>query len=199
MVRSLSSGKAFEFLTGEWLNRLSFLFLWIFASLYAFFIVQLLVSNIFNQPPQNIPYINNVTKADPLADTAIPGKAATCLAEGMGPGPSENVPAGTHGGLQDHYTGYSYVYELSKRIQDTTGYKLLSLSTNFHGFFLFRLFSHFDCSPLNLKCVKCLLLFRSISLWLAFTGLSPIRHSLSHRWYGSSQEDALQFQGRLLL
>ena len=58
---------------------------------------------------------------------AHPEKAATCLEEGMGPGLKENVPAGTHVGLNEHYTEYVFGYETTKRIQEATGYKLLTI------------------------------------------------------------------------
>jgi hypothetical protein len=45
----------------------------------------------------------------------------------MGPGLKENVPAGTHVGLNEHYTEYVFGYETTKRIQEATGYKLLTI------------------------------------------------------------------------
>ena len=63
---------------------------------------------------------------------AHPEKAATCLAEGMGPGLQENVPEGTHVGLQDHYAEYVYGYETSKRVQEATGFKLLNIGMSMH-------------------------------------------------------------------
>jgi hypothetical protein len=48
----------------------------------------------------------------------------------MGPGLAENVPEGTHVGQNVHYTDYSYSYETSKKIQDATGFKLLTIGKN---------------------------------------------------------------------
>jgi hypothetical protein len=83
---------------------------------------------------QNLPFIQNITKVDPNGAIAHPGKAAICLAEGMGPGLQENVPAGTHVGLQEHYTIFVAGYKTSKRVQEATGFKELTLGTKMHSY-----------------------------------------------------------------
>ncbi|KAL7504604.1 hypothetical protein ACHAXN_002206 [Cyclotella atomus] len=78
-------------------------------------------------PDMNLPYINDITKTDWNGKIANPESTDVCLAEGMGPGLAENVPEGTHVGQNVHYTDYSYSYETSKKIQDATGFKLLTI------------------------------------------------------------------------
>ncbi|KAL7483469.1 hypothetical protein ACHAW6_009115 [Cyclotella cf. meneghiniana] len=79
------------------------------------------------EPDMNLPFINNVTKDDWTGAAANPEKAAICAAEGLGPGLSEHVPEGTHVGQNMYYTDYSYSYETTKRIQEATGFKLLTI------------------------------------------------------------------------
>jgi hypothetical protein len=88
-----------------------------------------------NQPPQNLPFINNITKSDWNGAIAHPEKADICLAEGMGPLRQENVPAGKHVGQNIHYTDYSYVYQTSKRVQEATGFKLLTIGMHVYDTF----------------------------------------------------------------
>jgi hypothetical protein len=88
-----------------------------------------------NQPPQSLPFINNITKSDWNGAIAHPEKADICLAEGMGPGLQENVPAGKHVGQNIHYTDYSYAYQTSKRVREATGFKLLTIGTHVYDTF----------------------------------------------------------------
>ena len=74
--------------------------------------------------------MNKVTNSDQNGVIANSDKAATCQAEGLGPGLTENVPAGTQVGQNEHYTLKSGSYITSKRIQEATGFKTLSMSTN---------------------------------------------------------------------
>ncbi len=92
----------------------------------------LLKYKMINQPPQRLPFINNITKSDWNGSIAHPEKFDICLAEGMGPGLQENVPAGKHVGQNIHYAEYVYGYETSKRVQEATGFKLLNIGTSMH-------------------------------------------------------------------
>jgi hypothetical protein len=83
---------------------------------------------------QNLPFIQNITRVDPNGAIAHPEKAEICRKEGMGPGLQENVPAGTHVGLQEHYTIFVAGYKTSKRVQEATGFKELTLGTKMHSY-----------------------------------------------------------------
>jgi hypothetical protein len=156
------------------------------------------VSICTNSPRQNLPFINNVTKVDWTGATANPDKAAICAAEGLGPGLSEHVPEGTHVGQNVHYTDYSYSYETTKRIQDATGFKLLTIGTEVDG-----TFSNQTAPRALVFLTPCLSrmfrVTRCRSLRYTNPTLSPLQHSFLHRRRQRSQENAVQIQWRLLL
>ena len=67
------------------------------------------------------------TKGD--QNGADPEKATICKDEGLGPGLNETITPGTQVAKNEHYTIHVGSYNTSKRIQEATGYKMLTMST----------------------------------------------------------------------
>jgi hypothetical protein len=111
----------------EQLNKVIRFGLHLLPACKPFFLLAFIVC--FLSPPQNLPYMNGVTKVDQNGLTADPEKATICKDEGLGPGLTETITPGTQVAKNEHYTIHVGSYNTSKRIQEATGYKMLTMST----------------------------------------------------------------------